>query len=243
MSKLLGEGEPGFLESELQQLEDRFIAQLKMFDDLSNAERISLAVQEDFFERLQKLGLSHILQQLQFEYADIIKEIATYKPEGIAPIQYEELQTLTDLDTRSLLGQAQSYSSQFQSSLIKGFVAGETTEQVASRLDSIGLTSNQTIAAITTARDQFQASVMAHVFSDSPEVKFVLAGPVDAKTRCQCKAIMTHQPKDGLTKEEIDGGAWTRLAKEHCPKFTGDYTYVGRGGYNCRHFIQISSKQ
>jgi hypothetical protein len=80
---------------------------------------------------------------------------------------------------------------------------------------------------------------MANLFQDSPDVRFKLAGPVDNRTRCQCKAVMMYQPKNGLTKKEIDEDAWTRLALERCPKFEGKYTFVNRGGFNCRHFIQI----
>jgi hypothetical protein len=81
---------------------------------------------------------------------------------------------------------------------------------------------------------------MANLFQDSPDVRFKLAGPVDNRTRCQCKAVMMFQPKDGLTKKEIDEDAWTKLALEHCLKFINKYTFVNRGGFNCRHFIQIA---
>ena len=230
----------GFLESELQQLEDRFLSRVKIFNQLSQTEKINLAIETDFFAELERLGLTRVLQKLQSEYAGIVGEITKLKPGGIEPIQYVELQTLMDLDTESLLNTARSYSSQFKSSLLKGLVSGESTSDIVSRLGDIGLKTNQTIAAVTTAKDEFNAASMAKVFEDSPDTRFKLAGPLDDRTRCQCKAVMLDQPKNGFTKAEIDEGAWTKIALSLCPKFDGKYTFINRGGYNCRHFIQIA---
>ena len=50
---------------------------------------------------------------------------------------------------------------------------------------------------------------------------------------------MINQSKEGYTKAEIDLGAWTKIAKQHCPKFEGTYTFTFRGGFNCRHYPEI----
>lgn len=240
----------GFLEDELSALEERFLRQINRFSKLSQSGRISLALQFDFFGEMQRQGLTNIIEELQSDYGGILKNLAQYKPSGISPITYQELQTIMELDSQSLLRSAASYSAQFQSSLIKGFISGEEMDVIADRLSNIGLLRNQVISVITTARDQFFAVSTAKVFEDEPERRFRLEGVVDDRIRCACKGVMLYQPKTGYTLDQINKGAWTVLAKRGCLEFGqsrserqyinlylgGKYTFVNRGGYNCRHY-------
>lgn len=228
------------LEDELKQLEERFLSVLKQFDRLSQVEKIQLAAQLDFFKELEDLGLTKIIGVLERDYAQTLSELGKQKLGGISPTTYQDLEMLLELDADSILRRAQAYSSEFKSALIKGFVAGEDTETIRLRLGDIGLASNQTIAAINTARDEFNATALSKLFEDEPETRFKLSDfPLDDRTRCSCRAVITHQPEEGWTKEEIDNGAATKIALKYCPKFEGKYGFVNRGGFNCRHVWEI----
>jgi len=235
-----------FLESDLVALEERFIKVLKQFDNLSQVERIQLAAELDFFGELESAGLTRALQKLNSEYAGIIRELAGYKAQGISALTLQDLELLVEADTDSLLRSAQSYSSEFRSRVVAGFIAGEDTSEIESDLQNIGLSKRERISAINTFRDRFQAVAVAKLFEDEPETRFKLSGPLDIKTRCSCRAVLTKQPKEGLTKSEIDKGAWHKIALANCADYAKQvaegkpkYNMVNRGGYSCRHFIEI----
>lgn len=237
---------PNFLDSDLVALEERFIKVLKQFDNLSQVEKIQIAAELDFFGELESAGLTRVLQKLNSEYAGIIRELAGYKSQGISALTLQDLELLVEADTDSLLRSAQSYSSQFRSRLIKGFISGEQTQDIEKDLRNIGLAKNQTISAINTARDQFNAVAVAKLFEDEPETRFKLSGPLDIKTRCSCRAVLTKQPKEGFTKSEIDKGAWHKIALANCADYAKQvaegkpkYNFVNRGSFGCRHFVEI----
>lgn len=233
--------------SELEQLEARFLTRIKQFNGLSQIEKIKLAAETDFFSELQGLGLTRVVERLQLEYGAILKELIKIKQEGISPATYEDLQIIMDLDSESILRSAQAYSAQFKSRLLKGFIAGEDTKSIIDSLGEIGLKNNQLIAAVNTSRDEFHSTSLAKLYEDSPDTRYVLAGPVDMRTRCECLTVMMKQPKSGFTKQEIDKGAWHKLAMKDCAKYmeriTGGkqnpYGFINRGGFNCRHRVEV----
>lgn len=235
---MLSETLNGFLEKELKGLEEAFLSRIKRLskENLSQIEIIKLANELDLFNELQDLGLTKIIQKLDEEYSSIVESLLDQNKAGTAGLNIEQLKIIARLDAESLLGRAEAYANQFKSKWLKGLLAGEDTATIADSLEDIGLRSNQVISAITTAKDEFNAIATATIFENDPEQRFVLAGPFDKRTRCQCRAVLDFQPEEGLTKQEIDEGAWTRLAKEHCPKFKGEYTWTFRGGFNCRHY-------
>lgn len=228
-----------YLEKELTALENAFFAKLKAFDNLSKDERIQLALQVDFFQELADAGLTNVINKLVREYGSLISELEALKPKGVAPITLRELDVLIRLDAEILLGKAKIYANEFKSELIKGYISGESQEIIISRLKESGLATNQLIAATQTAKDTFRASATAKLFEDEPETRLLLGDVLDDRTRCSCKAVLLFQPENGYTKAEIDAGAWTKLAQQHCPKFEGEYTFTFRGGFNCRHYPKI----
>ena len=234
---------PNFLEPELDQLEVDFLARIRLYINHSRTDLGRLIAEIDFFKELQEAGLVDVIGKVEKEYAGIIDSIIKDADKlhiGISGTTLRELDVLMNLDAENILNSAKTYSNQFKSGFIKGIISGQSTGEIVSGLSTIPLKTNQLIASVNTARDEFHAASMADLFSDSPEIRFKLQGPVDNRTRCQCKAVMMFQSKDGFTKQEIDEGSWTRIAKEHCPKFEGEYTFVNRGGFNCRHWIQIA---
>ena len=229
-----------FLENELKQLQEKFIASIKMFDNLTMEEKISLAYQMDVFQELQSLGLSDIVDDLTNEYAGILARLSDLVPKGVAPLSLQDIALIAELDAETLLGKAEAYAKEFKSSLIKGFIIGEDTAAIQQRLGDINLASNQTIAAINTARDEFNATATAKLFEDEPETRFKLTDfPLDEKTRDSCRAVIEFQPNEGWTKEEIDNGAVSQLVRSVVDDFEGDYSFIKRGGYNCRHQWEI----
>lgn len=234
-----------FLEAELDKLQADFFYRIKLYANNMKGELGILVSELDFFKELQEAGLADVIGKVESEYGNIIQSIVSDAEKlrvGVSGTTLRELEVLMNLDADSILNSAKNYSNQFQSNFIRGIISGQTTDQIVSNLSEIPLKTNQLIAAVNTAKDTFQASSMASLFSDSPDVRFKLQGPVDNRTRCQCKAVMLFQPKTGLTKKEIDEGAWTELALANCPKFEGKYTFVNRGQFNCRHFIQIAKQ-
>lgn len=230
----------GFLESELRSLEQKFLDAISMFDNLTEAEKIQLAYQVDLFQELQDLGLSDVINKMLKEYAGILDDLLDKKEIGIGALRLTDLESIANLDAETLLGKAEAYTKEFRSALIKGFLTGQSTNEIKERLSSIGLASNQTIAAINTARDEYHSATLSKLFEDDPETRFKLSEfPLDEKTRCSCKAVILNQPKEGWTKEEIDRGAATNIVRKFCPKFEGEYSFIRRGGFNCRHNWEI----
>jgi len=228
-----------FLQKELEGLEASFIARLKAFDGLSYSQRIALAIQVDFFQELQEAGLSSVLKKMLSEYGGIISQLEKMKPAGVQAYTLKELDIVANLDAEMILGHAKNYATQFKSELIKGYVGGEDYKTIAARLSESRLATNQIIAAVTTAKDTFRATSIAKLFEDEPDTRFILQGILDNRTRCSCKAVLLNQSKEGSTKAEIDLGVWTKIAKQHCPKFEGVYSFTFRGGFNCRHYPEI----
>lgn len=229
-----------FLEKELKDLEQKFLDAISMFDNLSEQEKIQLAYQVDLFQELQDLGLSDVIDKMLKEYAGILDDLLDKKEIGIGALRLTDLENIANLDAATILGKAEAYSKEFKSALVKGFLSGQSTNEIRERLGSIGLASNQTIAAINTARDEYHSTSLAKLFEDEPATRFKLSDfPLDDRTRCSCKSVILNQPKEGWTKEEIDNGAATRIARKYCPKFEGEYSFVNRGGYNCRHNWEI----
>ena len=228
-----------FLEHELDLLEIAFWQRLRIFESLNYTQRLQLAIEVDFFQELQEAGLSKVFKRMMTEYGNIITDLEKYKTKGIAPYTIKELDLVARLDAEYLLGYAKNYAVQFKSSLIKGYVAGEDYRTIASRLQDSRLKNNQIIAAVTTAKDTYRAVSVAKLFEDEPETRFKLNGIIDDRNRCQCRAVLFNQPESGWTKSEIDAGGATAIARELCPKFEGQYSFIYRGGFNCRHYWEI----
>jgi hypothetical protein len=227
----------GFLEKELEALELDFLMRVKRMN-LNQGQIINLIAEMDFFKELQGLGLTKIVDKLEKEYSGIVNQNQETGGVKISALSLRELNIIKDLDVRSLLGQAENYATQFKSKLLKGLLSGEGNRTIANELEGMSLTSPQIVTAITTSRDEFNSIVLAKEYEEYPNQLFRLAGILDNRTRCACKAVLAFQPPEGFTKQEVDEGLLTKIAKEHCPKFKGQYTWTFRGGFNCRHYYE-----
>ena len=227
---------------ELEKLEQSFREKVAAYlsGGLTEAQKIRLVAELEFFQELEASGLTSILDELENEYVGIIEGILKNRELGVSPFTLQDLELIKDLDAESILRSAEQFSTQFKSRLLKGFIAGEDTLEIIKNSQDFGLKTNQLISAINTARDQFNATATAKLFEDEPETRFRLSDyPLDDVTRCACRAVITNQPAEGWTKQEIDEGAATRIARQFCPKFEGEYSFIERGGFNCRHVWEI----
>ena len=226
------------LSQNLDALEIAFINRVRRYSTTRYIDQIRLAAELDFFKELQAAGLSNVLNELEQGYADIIKDIAKQRVKGIDPLSLEELQTISDLDVRSVLRSGQQYADQFQSRMLKGLIAGEDIKTMLSDFNIPGFKYNWNITALATAEDEFHSIATAKIYEDEPNARFELVGVKDNRTRCECLAVLDHQPESGWTKKEIDNGEATKIVKQYCPKVKPEsqkYTWRFRGGFNCRH--------
>lgn len=256
---MLSEGTTDFLDAELTKLESDFRSKINTFlnSNLSQVDLVTLMAEIDFFKELQDAGLSDIINKVESEYVGILDKVikdARNLGVSISGLNLDALDTIMGLDADNILNSAKNYSNQFKAEIIKGALTGLTTNEIVASLDNIPLKTNQLVAAVNTAKDEFQAASMAKVFEDDETVRFKLAGPVDNRTRCVCLGVMEFQSDSGYTRKEIDEGAWSKLAEKGCEEFGrspsqreyltkylgGNYSFVKRGGFNCRHFIQIA---
>jgi hypothetical protein len=250
---MINEFDKNFLESELDKLEADFIKRINLFlkGGLRNIDLVQLYAELNLFEELNESGLNKVVDKLKSEYAGIVENIigkVEQKGLGISGLSVDELETIINLRADELLGRANAYALEFKSGLLQGFASGLTDDEIISKLQSnIPLKSNQLIAAVNTARSEFQATSVLKLFEDNPDTRFKMNHIIDDRTRCQCKAVALYQPKAGFTRAEIDAGAWTKIAEQHCPSYAKSlgegkaqpYNLVNRGGFNCRGVINI----
>ena len=228
-----------FLANELDALELAFIARLRNYGSLSLVEQYKTIAALDFFQELMsEAGLSDVLNDLESDYINIIRMSSTRMP-GVSAITLSELEILMDLDAEAILRSGQGYSNVFKSRMLKSMIFGEDINAILADFRIPEFKHNWNIAAIQTAKDQFHAAAVGKIYEESPEQRFELTGPLDGKTRCECRAVLDYQKKGGWTRAEINKGEATKIVKQHCPKVKPEsqiYDWIGRGGFNCRHY-------
>ena len=237
---------------DLDKLQEDFIKRIEqaLKGDLSAAGIARLDAEIDFFQELRVLGFDDKLEEYLKGYDDVIREVhrdATKRGlSGIVGVTATDLEILADNEALFLLDKGKLYTQQFKNTIYRSIIGGETIGEILPTLRAIPLTDAQLTTGVTTGITRFNAVATAKVFEESPDQKFVLAGPLDGKTRASGRAVLLNQPKEGFTKAEVDGGSWTRLAKQFMGGFqptpseikfveTNGYTFIERCGFNCRH--------
>ena len=203
----------------------------------------------DFFDKLSALGFEDKFNQYFDGYDEIIKQVHADAVKrglsGVVGATAIDLDILANNEALFVLDKAKLYTQQFKTSVIRSVIGGETIGEILPTLRNIPLIDPQLTIGIDTGISRFHATTTAKVFEGSPNQKFRLEHPVDAKTRASCRAASLNQKKEGYTKAEIDAGAFTKLALENMTQFEhspseikfvkeNGYTFIVRGGYNCR---------
>lgn len=214
------------MEEILKEIEQQVINTVKGVNiaSLGDAELAQLFAQIDFLT-------DNASEALLGEYSNVLNDVvkrAQSRGLSFSGASQDLLDQIISYDLAAISGRAAEYSNLSKSRIAKGIISGESVTQIASGLESIGLATNQTIALVNTAETQLRQVATKELYEDEPETRFKLVGPDDEKTRDSCAAVLAGQPKDGWTLEEIENGAASSVAGE-------SYTYVERGGYNCRH--------
>ena len=235
--------------TQLDEVQARFIKRIQSLlpNNLGDVNLAQLDAQIDFFQELNASGYSDTLEDFFKEYDDVIKQVhlqATSRGlSGIVGVSATDLDLLANNEALFLLDKGKLYTQQFKNSIVRSIIGGETIGEILPSLKGIPLTDAQLTTGISTGIEKFHATATAKVFEESPNQKFRLEGAIDGKTRASCRAVFENQPKEGLTKSEIDAGAWTKLAKQFMVKPTDSerkvidiqgYTFIERGGFNCR---------
>lgn len=232
--------EKDFLLEELLLLESNIFLFLNRLLS-ANRNNVLILFDVDFDQLLNDAGLDKTINKLESEYTKIVTKDADLAKSlnATIPRNLDALQYLMDTDADTLLNNTKNFTNELKKKVLTGFVDGLNSSQILSLMNETKLTQPQIIATLNTAQSQFRAASMASMFQDAPGVRFRLAHVMDNRNRCQCKAVYLNQNREGYTKADVDKGAWTKLAREFCPKFEGEYSFINRGGWNCRGFIQV----
>lgn len=232
------------LETILQQVENEVIRQLSQIDllTLSDADLARL------FAEVELLGYDKLFNEIESDAQSTLKGLIALAEEKKLKFdvgRVETYQRLIDLNVFQARKASEYHLSQILSATVYGNIVGESTQDIIKRIPAdYPFSKSQLVAEIDQNITKFNAVVTIDIFDD-PDQRFILDGPDDLRTRCSCRGVLENQPKGGHTLAEIKAGAWTKYAKIGCEKygktpkqkmFVGEYTWLDRGKYNCRHF-------
>lgn len=227
-----------FYTKEISNIQDQLIKKLDNIviglSSLSDTELIQLAKQIDFFDEMNRLGYSTLIEKTRGVYAEeialIFSQLNTDQLSRIALSSVEAVNELIGFELTYLSNNARSYSDQLKNAMIRGVITGESNAQIIQNLSNgfgVGnfISSSESSFLINDAFATFSNATRAKVFEQFPNQKFKYIGVNDDRTRPACKKVLKIvQEKGSLTRKEID--------KLRVKDFQG---FSRRGGYNCRH--------
>jgi hypothetical protein len=233
--------------SDLDSISLELIQTLKDIDltKLSDVELYKLVNAIDFYQELNDLGYeTKVTDFLKVYENDIVELINLASDRGLDKIGYapiDQLETLKQLSGEEILRSGSLYSTQLKKNLLTQIIQGKQTKEYFNKFlnqinETVPFKPNWLTAAITTSYSEFNALATAKVFEDLPETRYKLVGPDDKVTREACHYVLMNQPKEGVTKEQIDAGYFPYVTKHGN---SGIYTFVKRGGYSCRHQFRV----
>ena len=198
---------------------------------ISTSELTIVARELDFLQELDRLGYNKALNQLLNEYDNEV--VSVFREASARGLQTSvasvgSLELLKELDTTTLLGKAQEFSTTLKSELLKGIIAGESSEIITERLQRTvtTLTTAQTRLVVNDSFARFSNSAKFKAFEDLPETRYQYVGPNDGKTREACANVLNNpQNAKGFTTAEING--------------LDGVGQADRGGFNCRHEWEV----
>lgn len=229
-----------FYNKEIANIQDQLIKKLDNLvvglSQLSDTELIQVAKQLDFFDEMDKLGYSTLIQKVRSTYANEIADIYAALGDDLAKVSMANINAVKELiefELTYLTGNATNYSNQLRTAMLRGIITGESNTQIISNLSSsfgVGtyISSGEASFLINDAFATFSNAARAKAYEEFPDTTFKYVGPkpsVDDKVRPACRAVFKAVSERGpLTIKEINS---LRINK-----FEG---FARRGGYNCRH--------
>ncbi len=226
-----------FYNKEIANIQDQLIKKLDNLvvglSQLSDTELIQVAKQLDFFDEMDKLGYSTLIQKVRSTYANEIADIYAALGDDLAKVSMANINAVKELiefELTYLTGGAANYSNQLRTAMLRGIITGESNTQIISNLSSsfgVGtyISSGEASFLINDAFATFSNAARAKAYEEFPDTTFKYVGPKDDKTRDACRQVFKEVAKRGpLTIKEIN--------TLNIPGFEG---FARRGGYNCRH--------
>jgi len=176
------------------------------------------------FTDLLTFGYADAVNGLIDSYGDnlskIVKEARKRGIRDIGGATVSQLELLQELDTRTLLGSAKSFSDRLTNELFSGIVSGENISSIVERLSETKLLPHQLNVAVYDSFKQFDDLARYKVF-EGADVTWTYDGPFDDKTRDACRKTIENEIEDGPYTEEKAAASGTPFGV--------------RGGFNCRH--------
>ena len=129
---------------------------------------------------------------------------------------------MQELQTADLLGKAQAHSNTLTNLIFQNLYNGRSASDIVTLLSNTKLTDYQLNVAVDTSIKTFDDSARYKVF-EGQDVKFEYLGPLDGKTRPECRETLLNQKSnflDGFTEKQV---------------LSSKTPFGLRGGFNCRH--------
>ena len=203
----------------------------KTLSELDTNQLSIVARELDFLQELDRQGYNKALNNLMSKYDDeVVNVFREARARGVetSVASVRSLELLKELDTTTLLGKAQEFSTTLKSELLKGIIAGESSEIIVERLQRTvtTLTTAQTRLVVNDSFARFSNSAKFKAFEDLPQTKYQYVGPNDSKTREACANVLNNpQTAEGFTVDAINS--------------LDGVGQADRGGFNCRHEWEV----
>jgi len=218
-----------------QQIAIRFIA-----DFTAGISGMSLLEMERFIttlnilEELNAQGFSTEYETFRNKYDDeLFSFIQQAKDRGIgfSIVNLALIEQIKELDTGRILRRAADFGDELKSLLLKQMADPNiTSKQISQTLlpkiqEQVPFMPNWFESALNTTYFQYNEAAKVELFSDQPDLRWKLDHVFDERTRPVCRHAIEEMKKypEGLTVKEINKG-----------KLGEGYTFVNRGGVNCR---------
>ena len=197
-------------------------------NQLSDTELINIIREVNFFQDLLDRGYADAVNGLIDSYGDnlskIVKEARKRGIRDIGGATVNQLELLQELDTRTLLGNANLFSERLTNELFSGIVSGENIGSIIKRLsETVPLATHQLNVAAYDSFRQFDDLSRYKVF-EGADVTWTYVGPMDELTRDACADTILNEPSTGYTESEVK---------------SSKTPFGERGGFNCRHSWMI----
>lgn len=220
-----------FYNKEIQNIQQQLIDKLDNLvvglGTLSDTELMQIAKQIDFFDEMEKLGFTKLMNRVgktfDDEIARVFAELSKRELGQVSAASIDALRELKNFEMTYLTNGVRQYSDQLKTAMLRGIITGESNIQIMNNINTtfgVGtyISSSETSFLINDAFSRFSNASRAKAYEEFPEVKFQYIGTNDDKTRDVCKRALQEEP---LTRKEIDA--------------LGYVSFTDRGGYNCRH--------
>jgi hypothetical protein len=193
-------------------------------DKLSDTELITMIRELNFFQELLDRGYTDAVNGLMDAYegqlSSIVQEASKRGIRTVKGATIQQLELLQELDTRTLLGNANAFANTLTEGLFSGIIAGESPSSIVARLaETVNLETHQLNVAVHDGFRKFD-DIARHKVFEGEDIRWTYVGPIDDRTRDICMDTVSNEPDKGYTEAEV---------------LASNTPFGDRGGFNCRH--------